>query len=187
MDKPNYVIHTQEAVLMPKNPNSPLYKIRAAVWIAVAILFVGSFVFPLGQGLETRLLLIFIAIGACFLGPKKINVPSPFEIRFYDTFMVIYRPKRYYDRKTTRREFYKIMYSDVTKCVYQVNIQRLHIYGTVYAVWFNYKKDGSVNEAPSYDRIVQNTLVYARVKWSDLSLVKEIEAHSPIKVTVNNT
>ena len=106
MDKPNYVIHTQEAVLMPKNPNSPLYKIRAAVWIAVAILFVGSFVFPLGQGLETRLLLIFIAIGACFLGPKKINVPSPFEIRFYDTFMVIYRPKRYYDRKTTRREFY---------------------------------------------------------------------------------
>ena len=55
------------------------------------------------------------------------------------------------------------------------------------ATWYNYKKDGSVNEAPSYDRIVQNTLVYARVKWSDLSLVKEIEAHSPIKVTVNNT
>lgn len=190
MGTPLYTIKTNEAVLVPQKDRSVLHGVKVAVWVIAAVILLASIVFrdnilsELNWG--ARCLLFALAIGTCFIGPEKVNVLSPIEIRFYDTCMVLYRPKRYYSPRVTRREINIMQYSDISKCLYKANLCRLHFYGTVKATWFNYRKNGELSDTPAYDRVVKDTLLYIRTRYSDVDFVTEIEAHSPIKVTVEN-
>ena len=187
---PNYVLKTNEAVLMPTSEKSAAQKIRVAVWVILAIILIASFVFQdnlLGElNWTARCLLFALAIGTCFIGPKKVNVPSPIELQFFDSYLVLYRPKRYYSRKVTRLEINTMKYSDITKSLYKAESQRIHFFGTVEAKWFNFDKTGTMSKEPTYDRVVQDTLLYISTRCSDVDFVSEIEAHSPIKVIIEN-
>lgn len=188
---PNYILKADEAVLMPTKDNTSFHKIKVTVWVILAIILMLSFVFReniFGQlNWTSRCLLIALALGTCFIGPKKANVPSPIEIRFYDTYLVLYRPKRYYSSRVTRCEFNTMKYSEITKCLYKTESQRLHFYGTVDAKWFNFDKAGVVSEKPTYNRVVEDTLLYISTRCSETDFVSEIEAHSPIKVEIENS
>ena len=192
MDKPNYVLKTNEAVLMPKEQSNSYIFIKKGVLIIVAILILGSLIFQENLFFElswtARVILIVLAVVFLFFGEKKIDVPSPIELQFYDEYLILYRPKRYYSKKVTRMEFNKMLYTDITRCIYKANSQRLHIYGNVAATWYNYDANGVVPSTPTYNRMVTDTLCYMSTRCApDVDFKSEIESHSPIQVLVENS
>ena len=192
MEAPNYILKTQEAVLVPVNQGSGLRFLKIGVWTVVAIIVIGSFLFQSNLFSElswtARCLLIVLAVGVSFIGGKKTDIPSPIELQFYDSYIIIYRPKRYYSRKVTRMEINKMLYSNITKCIYKSNSKRLHIYGNVDATWYNYDANGVVSSTPTYSRMVTNTLCYLSTRCApDVDFKTEIETHSPIKVIIENS
>lgn len=192
MNKPNYVLKTNEAALKRKECSNVVKLFRVGVLVLVAIIVIGSFIFQENLLSElswtSRCLLIAVAIEAILLGKKKEDVPSPIEIQFYDDYLILYRPMRVYNKKVTRMEINKMMYSDIEKCVFKTQLQRVHIYGRVYATWYNFNAEGCVSQAPTYDRVVEDTLCFFRTLFAtDIDFKKEIEGHSPIKVIVENS
>lgn len=188
MDSPNYVIKTHETVSIPTGNNQPFAALRIVVWVIIAIIILGSFVF--GDNLfselswTARMILIALAIGISFWGPKSEPVASPLEIRFYSDYLVVFREKRYYSRKVSRKEYNKFFYSDISKIEYDYRIKRLDFIGKIDAMWFNYNKDGSVPQNPSYHRIVDGGICYFYVNGNDadtiLKCLEEYTAKQPI-------
>lgn len=190
MNKPNYILKTNEAVLVSKDSKA-LVAIKVAVWIIIAVMVFGSLFFQENLFAEitwsTRILLIVIAIGVMFYGGKKENVASPIEIQFFDDHLIVYRPKRYYSKKVTRMEINKMMYSGIKRCVFKARSRRIHIYGDVHATWYNFDAQGIIAQTPSYDRIVTDTLCYFSTRCAtDVDFKKVIEEHSSVIVTVED-
>lgn len=123
METPNYVLKANEGILVPKNENLLLGKLKFAVWVIVGILILGSLIFQDDLFSELsgsfQILLVALAIGLSFAGEGSKRVPSPFEIQFYDDYFIVYREKRYYDRKVTRKEYNKFFYKDIQKVEYR--------------------------------------------------------------------
>ena len=121
MENPNYVIKTNEAVLVPKKQSSGFTFLKTGVWIIVAVIVIGSLLFQDNLFSElswtARILLIVLALGVTFLGGKKEYAPSPMELQFFDDHLVLYLPKRYYSKNVTRMEINRMKYSEITKCV----------------------------------------------------------------------
>ncbi|WP_428909701.1 hypothetical protein [Niallia sp. Krafla_26] len=191
MEKPNYVLKANEGVLVPKNENLPLGKIKLAVWIVVGVIILGSLLFQDNLFSElsgtAQVLLVVLAIGVSFTGGTKM-VSSPFEIRFYDDYLVVYREKKTYNKKVSRKEYDKFYYKDITKCQYRTKSKQINIYGDTEATWYNYNKDGSLPEKPSYQRTVKGGLCWFYTSLSpEVDFVSEIEKHSPIKVVVEES
>lgn len=188
MDSPKYIIKTHETVSMPTGNNQPFAALRIVVWVIIAVIILGSFVF--GDNLfselswTARMILIALAIGISFWGPKSEPVASPLEIRFYNDYLVVFREKRYYSRKVSRKEYNKFFYSDISKIEYDYRIKRLDFIGKIDAMWFNYNKDGSVPQNPSYHRIVDGGICYFYVNGNDadtiLKCLEEYTAKQPI-------
>ena len=191
MNKPNYILKTNEAVLMPKGGKNNLGGLKIAVWIIIAVIVIGSIIFQDNLFSEinwtTRLLLIAVAIGVTFVGGKKENLPSPIELQCYDDCIIVYRTKRYYSSKVKRMEVNKMMYSDIKRCVYKSRSKRIHIYGNVFAKWYNFDSNGNVSKTATYDRFVTDTLCYFSTRCAeDVDFKQIIEEYSPIQVIVEN-
>ncbi|MCI3924738.1 hypothetical protein MO973_31470 [Paenibacillus sp. TRM 82003] len=190
METPNYVLKANEGVLVPKNENSPIGKLKVAVWIIVGALILGSLIFEdnlFGElSWTSQLLLVALAIGVSFTGGNK-RVPSSFEIRFYDDHLIVYREKRYYTKKVKRKEFNKFFYKDIQKVKYRKESQRINIFGTIEGIWYDYKKDGSLPEKPTYHKTTNGGICYFyTTEAPEVDFVAEIEKHSPIKVIVED-
>lgn len=187
MDEPNYILKTDEAVYRIPEGQEKAYKINTIIGIVLttvllALLLFGDFIDETIR-LPHRLLFCALAIGTGYFGAKKKHVPSPIEFWFYDKYMVIYRPKRYYNDKLTCCEYNTIKYSDITKCTYKTSSKWLHFFGTVTAKWYEYNPDGTLKETPRVDQEIKSTFIYISTRCSDVDFAAEIEAHSPIKVT----
>lgn len=124
-------------------------------------------------------------IGTLFGGGTK-KVSSPFEIRFYDEYLVVYREKRYYSKSVSRKEYDKFFYKDIKKCQYRTVTKRMNIYGIVEGTWFNYKKDGTLPTNPTYHKTVDSICYFYPSEENRVDFVREIESHSPIRVVVEN-
>ena len=87
MEKPNYVLKSNEGVWQDVNYNPTLEIVKKIIWLIIIAIIIGSIIFQtniFGElALGTRL--VFIAMAICvFTRGKKERVPSPFEIWFYD-------------------------------------------------------------------------------------------------------
>lgn len=189
-NKPNYVLKTNEAVLVSKDSNM-ISMLKVAVWIVVTIIVFGSFLFQENLFTEitwsTRIMLVVIAIVVLVVGGKKENVASPMEIQFFDDYLIVYRPKRYYSKKVTRMEFNKMMYSDISRCVYKARSKRVHIYGNVFATWYDYNAEGEPSTMPTYDRYVIDTLCYFSTRCAlDVDFKYIFEKNSPVQVIIED-
>lgn len=75
MNRPNYVIQTNEAVLIPTNQSRGITFLKTGVWIVVAVIVLGSLLFQDNLFSElswtARVLLFVLALGVTFLGGKK--------------------------------------------------------------------------------------------------------------------
>jgi hypothetical protein len=187
-EQPNYVLSFNEGVLVPKKNKYSFMK--KAVIAIIVILVIGSIIFQDNLFLEldwtTRILLIGIALSVLFTGGSQ-RVSSPMEIQFYNDYLILYREKRYYSKKVTRKMFDKFYYKDISQCQYKTTSKRINIFGTVEGIWFNYNKDGSLPDKPTYHRTTVGGIDYFYTSQEpNIDFVKEIEAHSPIKVIVED-
>lgn len=189
MEQPNYVLQTNEGVLKPDDPSVVNYYLRKAVISIVLIALLLSLLF--GENLfreftwTARILLFVIGIIAFFGYGKEHYEPSPMELQFYNDYMVFYKPKRYYTPRRSRKEYDQLYYKDITKVLYKVGAKRLHIYGNMHSVWYNYRQDGTIGTTPDYDRHVKGGICYfSTVCAENVDFVHEIESHSPLKVIV---
>lgn len=134
-----------------------------------------------------RVLIVLLVIGVLILVLRKKDTESPMELQFYNNHLVLYRPMKYYSGQKARQELNTIKYNEVTDCVYKAKTQRLEIYGSVQATWYQYYKNGKMAQSPTSDRYVKDTIVFFRTNFAkDIDFKKEIESHSTIKVRVEN-
>ena len=177
--EPNYVLKANEGVIMPVNNSKTYYYVKKILWIIIAIIIIGSII--LGENIFTqlnmsvRVLLIVAVIYFLFIANKKHKVASPFEIRFYDNYLIVYREKFYYDPKTTRMEYDKFFYKDIRICEFRTGTEKINIYGIVEGIFFKYKKDGSLPEKPTYHKTTDSICSFYTTH-SDVDFVHEIEA-----------
>lgn len=187
-NKPNYVLKFNDSTLQKvEDKNS---KMKKAVVIIIAIIVIGSIIFGENLFLElswtARILLICLAVGFLFSG-KREDVPNPAELQFYDDYLILYCPKKCYSKKNCRKEIFKMNYKDITNCKFLKNTysKRFQIYGNGQATWYNYDKDGNLSNQPDRDRFVEGGMIYFTTFLEpNIDFIKEIEEHSPIKVTV---
>lgn len=187
-EQPNYILKFNDSTL--KKVNDKNSKIKNAVIVIVAILIIGSFIFQDNLFSElswtARILLICLAIGVMFTG-KKEEIDTPAELRFYNDYLVLFRPKKYYSKKVIRQEYFIFNYNEITKVKFLSNShsKRIHIYGNTHAIWYNFNSDGSLPATPTYDKSINDTLAYfTTFKNTDIDFIREIETHSPIKVEI---
>lgn len=190
MDKPNYVLKTNEAVLVPTNQSGANTFIKIGVWIVVGIIVLGSVVFQDNLFAElswtARCFLIILATGVLF-ARKKEDVPSPMELQFFNDYLILYLPKRYYSKSVTRMEINKMMYREITKCVYKIKSERIQIYGNGTSICYNYDASGNLPKVPTQNRNYMDGMICFSTKLAhDVNFKQEIEAHSPIVVIVEN-
>jgi hypothetical protein len=188
---PNYVLKANELVWGPKK-NSALWScLKKAVYVILAVLIFGSFL--MGENLFAELsllakvLLIALCVKVLFTSTTQ-RVPKPFELRFYDDYLVLYRADQYYTPKDSRMEFFKFRYEEIDKIEFRTGTQRLNISGTVEGKMFTYKKDGSLPEKPSYHRVTKGGIAYFYTGAApEVDFVAEIEKHTPIKVLIKDS
>ncbi|MCA1054930.1 hypothetical protein LCM10_08030 [Rossellomorea aquimaris] len=186
-EQPNHVLSTYENILVPKNEK--MSKLRNVLLIVIASIIVLSMVFQDNLFSElswtTQVLFIPVVIWVFTAGGSK-NAPSPIELRFHNDYLVLYRPKRYYDKKVTRMEINKFMYKDIDRILYKSKSQRIHIYGTASVEWFNYSKDGVLPSQATTDKTTSGLCFFRTSAAPEVNFVSEIENHSPIKVIVED-
>lgn len=190
-ESPNYTLKTNEAVLMPIGNNNFLNVFKGFVWIIAGIIILGSVLLQENLFFElsgtTRIIFVCLLVSSFLCKEKTEYMPSPMELQFYDDYLVLYLPKRYYSSRVTRKEINTMKYADISKCVYETKSKRVYIYGDGQSVLYNYKKDGSLPLMPTEERNFTQGLIYFNAQLAtDVDFKKEIEEHSPIKVVIEN-
>ena len=124
-------------------------------------------------------------VGGLFASSKM--VPSPFEIQFFDDYLIIYREKKYYSKNVIRKEYDKFFYKDIAKCQFRTETKQINIYGIIEGIRYNYNKDGSLPEKPNYHKVTDGGISWFYTSESPhIDFVSEIEKNSPIKVIIEN-
>lgn len=190
MKEPNYVIKTVETIWKRVNTGQKMKVVDKIVIAIVLILVLGSCFFRENLFSEMSIgaiaLLIGLLLKVNFFGSKNVMYESEIELRFYDDYFIVYRPKRYYDKRVTRREYNKMYYKDITKCYYKTQMQILYFIGDVDTEWYNYTKEGAIPEKPTRKMLCKGGMQYmsTRLMPDVYAVIKEIEEHSPIRVEI---
>lgn len=191
MDNPNYVLKGKEGVLVHKNEKSIRGYLKLAILIIWLIIIVSFIIFQdnlfKSLSLIARIMLISLTIWVYFTSESKEKIELPFEIWFYDDYLILYRQKHYYSRKLTRKEFDKFFYKDIHKCQYRTVTGKINIYGVVEGVWYNYNKDGTLPNEPTYHKTTDSIRQFYITAVPEINFVEEIEMHSPIKVVITES
>lgn len=189
MEEPIYVCKDTELVRKPKNPNKALYIIKVSLWIIMLVIIVMSLIFKenimSSFTWQTDVLLIVTLVVVSYVSGGEVRVPSAIEIRFYKDYFEVYRAARYYSRTVTRREINKFYYSDISKIEYRIPTQKIDIFGRGDFEWFNYRKDGSLPEKPTYHRKVDGLCYFYKNPNSTVDYKALFEKYSPIKVLIS--
>lgn len=147
MEDAKYVLKTHERVFVPEETSRFHTFMRWFVWVVVGIIIVGSLVFQdnifTEMSWSARVLLVVLVFTFGF--QKKVPTPSEIEIWFYDDYLVVYRDKRYYDKRCTYREHNKFYYDDISSMDYDYKTNRFNIHGKIDATYFKYDKYGNVS------------------------------------------
>lgn len=185
MTEANYIIKTQENMRMPKDDKANA--IRKAVLIIITVLIIGSLIFGTNLFGElsrmAQVLLIIVFVRTLFTGGNEL-VPFPIELRFYDDRLEIYRDFVYYGKNKNRREMYIFQYSDIQQCVFNKASSHMMIKGEVYVEWFNYRKTGEASSNPTVAKKDLGLCHFYTNADSSIDVVREIQEHSPIKITI---
>ncbi len=111
-------------------------------------------------------------------------MPSAIEIQFYNDYLIVYRNKHYYSNSIIRREYDKFLYKDIKTIQLRKRTKRVNIFGIVEGVWYNYKKDGSLPEKPTYHKTTDSICYFYTDYASETDLINAFETYCPIKVSI---
>jgi hypothetical protein len=65
--------------------------------------------------------------------------------------------------------------------------QKMNIIGIGEFTWYDYKRDGSIPEEPSFHKKGSGITWFYTSEAPEVDFVSEIESHSPIKVNLNES
>lgn len=184
-ENPNYVLKFNEGNMVPKHESTAKDIVKILFYIFLAILILGSILSGNFLFFEMSLsakMCFFIIAGYLFKTGGYERKPSPCELYFYDEYLILFRPMVYYSKNNIRQEWHKYYYKDIKKCEYRTKVKKINLYGLYKGVYYKYKKDGTLNLTPSYDRTVDSICRFYTVFEPNIDFVKEIETHSPIKI-----
>lgn len=190
MKEPNYVLRFNEMSLAPKDNYKLIKGLKITViiiWIAAvlsAIIFGGD----LFEGVSGIALCILIILSVKLLFTSTLHrIKRIFELRFYDDYLVAYRPETLISPSSRRAEYFTMYYKDIEKCHYRTGAKRISFYGKGDCKYYYYKKDGTLPELPSHHKTSELGMFYFYVDGEpNIDFVAEIEQHSPIKVEITN-
>ena len=140
------------------------------------IVVTGDWLFSRKPMTFTRACLIILLAVIMYTVRSTERQPVPFQIEFYNEYMIIYWEKKYYDRRLQRKEYEKYFYSDITNMSYVRDTNRINIYGKSEWTFWNYRKDGTIPDTPDVCKVVDSlTFLYAGDEYVDelLSRLKE--------------
>lgn len=161
---------------------------KKMVWILIILFIIISLYFHKNIFMElafgTRLLLIVISVAILGTAYATEKTPSPFEIRFYEDYMVVYREKYYYDRDLSRKEYDKFFYKDIERIQYKKSIERYNIYGLVEWEYWNYKKDGTLSQKSDGHKKVKSMCSFYTSNLTNVDYKKWFELYTSVKVTI---
>lgn len=188
MEKPNYVLKAKESVVTFTNKNAVMEAAVIGGIIVVGIVLIVSLLAQLpamlSWGMVLLLLLLFgRLVGWSFVGRNSLTTPSPFEIWFYDDHLVIHREKINISKKLSAKTYDKLYYKDIQKCEYKMISAQIIFTGRVESVWYNYNKDGSLPQEPTYHETTDKSS-FNLTEGPDIDFVVEIESHSSLKVVL---
>lgn len=190
MDKPNYVLKTTNAELMPVNPeNKTLTFLKRSVLVVLGVIILGSIVFQDNLFAEltwsTRLILIGLVVGVLLKGEKTDFFPSPMEIQFYDDHFVLYFPNYYLTRHKSSVKTNVFYYDKVTEIIFEDYSKMVYVRGDGNSTRYDYLKDGTLPSKPSRYKDFVEGMVFFNLRLSpEIDIKAEIESHSPLKVTI---
>lgn len=180
----------KEMVIKPSDEKSKLYNLRIVIWIVLGIILLASIMF--GDNLFSELsssvkwLLVSLILGTFFVKPKNINAESEIQIQLYEDYFVLYRPKRYYGKRMTRKEYNKVKYNEINSIEYRQQKNMFVIKANIDTLWYKYDKKGNVLEKPIQAKTIENGLLYFNTMFIDVdSLINELETFIPIKVKID--
>ena len=189
MENPIYVLRTNESAWAPTQNAKQVVFAKNAVRVIFVILLLGSFVFGdnlFGElSLTAKALLIALFLGTCFIKDKQ-KVAKPFEIRFYADYLELYRKRRYYSPKVSRKELSKFMYKDIEEIVFRTGTHRLNIYGIMECICYKYNRDGSLPEKPCYHKTTDSLAYFYTNEAPEVNFVEVFEKYTPVKVTIQD-
>lgn len=196
MDNPIYILYTNETVDMPKNKEQLTITdkfnivMKKIVLVIIGIIILGSIFFHdnLLSDMSTSAKVIFVCILLPFIfKSNNISTPSPIEIWFYDTYLVVYREKTYYSKRVTRKEYNKFLYEDISSIEYNFNTKLLNFYGKIDATFYKYNKDGTLPTTPYYDRVTDEGVCFLYIYDNDEQVILDtIEKYINKKILLKN-
>lgn len=188
MGEPNYVLYANDAEWVPKENQKALSIVKKIIWGYIGVIV--AFSLLVGENMFVQMSLyakcmLSIAVMWTIFTRGEERKPVPFEIQFFDDYLVYFCLKKRYSKKKNRMEYYKFYYKDITSCVYRERSKRIDMYGLEEVIWYDYNKDGTVPEKPTYHRSVDAICYFYTMFNEDIDFVSEIEQHSLIKVIID--
>ena len=185
MNEARYVLHFNMANVK-QNSLTPGQAFLKKVIIGIFVLFLILLLFKgkeLLKELGIPVIVLLIGLGVWFMTHKKELVADPVEIRFYDTEMVVYKPK-YAQTETRVIEEYKTFpYDRVKECRYSSSSEMLMICGEGHLLQYRYKSDGTKDETPYKEMDLESLSDHLWLHFAlDDDVPGKIEKYSPIRV-----
>lgn len=190
-NQPNYILKLNETAFVPINNNSTIAKLKPIILGILLVLVIGSFIF--GDNLFSELsLLSKVLLLGLIIAVARVKTterqPSTLEIHFYDDRLILYRDKIIRTRKVTQREYFTIKYENISECVKRTTAEKICFHCTYDGLCYRYNSDGTLNQTPHFNKTVNNGLVFFYYDFErNRDFVSEIEAHSPLKIKIEDT
>ncbi len=190
MEKPNYVLRFNEMHLAPKDNFNLIKWLQFAVIIIWMLAILSAIIFGQGlfNGISKIAIVILLGVSIKIISAnKRQRIKRIFELRFYDEYIVAYRPETLVPPKKRRVEYLTMYYKDIEKCHYRTGAKRISFYGGADCKYYYYNADGTLPAEPSHHKTSNNGMFYFYVDAEpNIDFVAEIEQHSPIKVIITN-
>ncbi len=188
MKEPNYILKTEELYLVSDEAKwftqfrkkSPLLYIGYTIWRW----WRGGFVFG---NMMLFILGLLITTFWSWFGGKKIRAAAPFELRFYDDYLVWHVPIRRYRDSKVVQETCSIKYSDITEFTYETGSKQFRVLGDMDRLFYKLDENNQIIK-PAYrdDFFTDGIFTSFLADHVDIDFVGIVEAHSPIKVEVRD-
>lgn len=186
MKEPNYILKFNDGVLIPKHESiaQDIIKLLLKICAVIFILLILVFGFEVIKEIPSLTWICLLSAAGYLVKQGGCErKPVPCELWFYDDYMVQYYERMYYDKRNIQKEYHKFYYADISKCLYRTVVHKIDIFGQLESEFYKYKKDGTVEKEPYRHYKGESISVFYTVLEPDIDFVKEIETHSPIKVT----
>jgi hypothetical protein len=190
VDNPNYILEFKDSIPVPKNETTVFLIIKTVHIILLFIVLIDVIFFKdaLRLGGSFGFWSCFIIVGLYVLKEGGFRMTEcPAQLWFYDDYMIKYVPHNYYSKNSIRREYSKLYYKDAKECWNRVNSKKIEIHGMMELTYFDYNKDGTLKEKPSFAKTCDFLIRFYTYREPDIDFVKEIEAHSPLKMEIRNS